>query len=66
MLAMIYFQVVIFGALAIASISDGSPIPQNVITNRDVVSTGNPLLDLFFLPEIIGFNIIHRIKGNGR
>ena len=39
---------------------------QTVRRVQSGVSTGNPLLDLFFLPEIIKFNLINRVVGNGR
>ena len=49
-------------ALAIVAHCDGSPVPQS----GGRFGTGNQLFDLFFLPEILKLNLIHRALGNGR
>ena len=55
-------QAVVILAILVSIVCEGSPIPQS----NGAISTGSPLLDLFFLPEIIKFNLIQRVLGNGR
>jgi len=56
-----FFLVAATLSLMFISTIDGSPLPQR----PGVIWTGNPLFDLFFLPELVKFNLINQIA-NGR